>query len=153
MEDELAPWIDKLYIDLNNLHEECSRQPVNYARLGVLVSHLRAEAKAAKDRYYGKRAELAIGVRSGKVLFEAGRITDAAIESFLDAEEGVRAAKQEMIDAEERADAAGIVLDAFDQRRTMLKAEVDLWVGRYFGEGQMSDAVNMSRVAASRGKP
>jgi len=138
----LTRWTDRLQINHDALHLECSEQADLYASLGTEVAQLRSEARRTKAMYELTKSEVRAAVRANPVnwgLVEKATVPD--IDATVTRASKVLQTFSDYLAAQQASDAAEILLKAFDHRRTMLSKLVDLWLARYYGEGQMANAV------------
>jgi hypothetical protein len=127
-------YIDRLKINVQELQRECSEQPVLYAEVGEEAVLARAQAKQAKLKLKVMQAETYDAIRKDPKAFDLDKATDSAVTMAMTKVEKVVAAEQEAIEALAAAEQAEVLVSAFDQRRSMLKAEVDLYVNNYYGD-------------------
>lgn len=138
----LTRWTERLKIDQDALHLECSEQADLYASLGAEVAQLRSEARRLKAVYELTKSEVRAAVRASPVswgLPEKATVPD--IDATVTRASRVLEAFTAYLNAQRASDAAEILLKGFDHRRTALSDLVKLWVARYYGEGQMANAV------------
>lgn len=138
----LKHWTDRLKINHDALHLECSEQADLYASLGAEVARLRSEARRTKAVYELTKSEVRAAVRTNPVnwgLSEKATVPD--IDATVTRASQVLEAFTAYLNAQRASDAAETLLKGFDHRRTALSDLVKLWVARYYGEGQMADAV------------
>ena len=122
----------QLPINLHRLHKECSNQPAFYAEVGEAAAEAKLAAKRAKIMLDETRAEVDAMVRTNPSDFGLEKTTEACISSAVTRAESVQKATQEMMRLDHEASLLGVMLGALEQHRSMLTAEVDLFVASYF---------------------
>ena len=122
----------QLPINIQRLHTECSNQPALYAEVGEAAAEAKLAAKRAKITLEELKATVDAEVRAHPEHFGLEKTTEACISSAVTRSESVQKATQEMMRLDHEAGILGVMLGALEQRRSMLTAEVDLFVASYF---------------------
>ena len=121
---------------VNRLDEECADQSELFMEACELAAEARAEAKAAKHNLEQIRAEIHIKYRNGGLQTEI-KLTDTAITALIDSHKDVIAVKKELRDSEKEAYLCESLVNAFDQKRSMLNNECDLHERQYRSTGEI----------------
>jgi len=124
----------QLLIHINKLHHDAQEQPDLALRAGELSAELKAQAKRRKVGLDEAKASADSAVRASPEHFGIAKITESAVASAVVLYEDVKIAAQEAIDADEAADKAFALANAFEHRRSMISNEVKLYLGNYWGD-------------------
>lgn len=128
----------RLRISIFQLDRECAEQPELYLMAGELAADARTEAEKAKVRYELAKAKVEEAIRLNPDQHtEISKITDSVIKALVTSDEIVQERQDDWIKARKDADDAQVLKDAFDQKRSMLKQEVDLWCTNYWEKSGM----------------
>ena len=123
-----------LSFDLDTLHLDARNQAVFAADAGEQAAEAKSAVKRAKLALDEKKAEVAGLARENPMAFSIGKITEAAFVAAVTADTGVHVAEIAVIDAEREAFRAEALANAYEHRRSMLNAEVKLWLSNYWGD-------------------
>jgi len=149
----------KLPIDSYELERECREQPSLYDEIGDLATKAKAFARNAKRELELLEANLRAKVRSNPESYGImGKISNDAILEVVTIQEDVQKAKQDYIDATEIAEDFSVLLTSGEQRKSMIRASVDLFVHAYYTSqdlGRQERAlgeVSIDEIAMQRNK-
>ena len=136
-----------LKINIYELENECSTQPELFANAGLEYVKLRYAANEARAVKELKEAKIGADIRANPSKYGLAKITEAAILEALKQNDHIVKAVKKCIDAEKAAEEARAIRDAYSQRSSLLKAEVDLFISNYY-----SDATNSSTLKEAEKK-
>jgi len=146
--------IDKYALDIS-----VAEQPqlfVNCAGLSATASKLRDFLEKV---YEEEKAEMDLAVRSNPQGFDLepdtkGKLMETAIKSKVILDTRVAESYHNFIEGKEYAKLLNGVVNAFDQRKTMLRLEGDLWLGEYYSNADIrgSEEDVIRERAASKAK-
>lgn len=122
----------RLRIDENNLVRECSLQPLLYEEISSLAALARSEANRKKEDVETFRAKLNIAIRDNPEKYVSGKVTEGAISNTIESNEELIVAKNEYLDALEISGALDSMLRTVEQRKSMLRDLVQLFVFQYY---------------------
>jgi len=129
----------QLPINVHRLHTECSNQPALYAEVGKAVMEARLSAKRHKIGLEELKAVVDADVRAHPEQHGLEKTTEACIASAVTRAASVQEETQVVMLLDHEASLLGVLLGALDQRRSMLTAEVDLYIGNYFGNAKFGE--------------
>lgn len=115
-----------LKIDVNNLIGECAVQSELFKQAGDNMASASGKAKRAKVDLELQEATLARDVRANPETYGAVKVTEAALQEIVKTDANTLAKKHAMLNAEEDAVRAKVVYEAWMQRASLLRAEVEL---------------------------
>ena len=118
--------MDSLRIDSGDLVRECSAQAFQFNEAGQAFVKATANAKMLKSKLELMEAELSLAIRENPEAFGIEKITEGAVKSAILTDRKYIKAGEELQGAEEEASSLQVLKDAWSQRSSMLKAEVDL---------------------------
>ena len=155
--DELK---SKLSIDLAALHIDARNQAVFAADAGEQAAEAKVAARRARLALDESKANTAGLARNNPETFNIAKVTEAAIQAAVVAYSGVHAAELTLLDAERESLRADALANAYEHRRSMLNAEVKLWLSNYWGDVNVKDRelkagaadVQEAKVLAGQGK-
>ncbi len=122
----------KLSININRLQDDAMRHPDLVCRAGELAAELKAQAKRKKLEVEEVKAVTDRAVRADHENYGIDKLTERAVESAVTLDQDVILAKKESVEADLNADMAGVLHQAFEHRKSMLKNEVDLYLSNYW---------------------
>ena len=104
------------------------------------------------------KATVVSAMRKDPESFKIPKVTDKSIVEALDVNDIVLTAKEKLIDASEQVQAANVLIGVFEQRKSMLRAEVDLFTTKLYNEtsirgkeiGETREAIATKRAEAAR---
>lgn len=136
IKNKLGEFRSKLPIDRLSLEVECSHQAALYDEVGEFVAELRKEAKLAKDNLEFVRARLSKEATINPGLFGISKVTvDAVVNAVLVTEE-YRNALSVQTETQYLAELGNNLMDALEQRKSMIKDTVTLLVHQYYSTKQ-----------------
>jgi len=138
--ENLSYFKQKLPIDQFNLEKECLQQASLYEEIGEWVSSIRAEAKRAKEHVDFIRADLSLKIRKKPEDFDlSGKVTEGSIDAVITTNKEYKDAIATYIETDKLANEASILLSAVEQRKSMLRDLVRLFIYSYYSR---EDVVN-----------
>ena len=140
MEREATELRQALRIEIHRLHEQCAEQPALYLQAAEIVAEAKAAAKRAKLAYEEKRAGVELKLRADPKKFGFDKLTEGLVSSWVVTQPRVAAAATAVVDAERASDGAAALERAWDQRRSMLNAETNLFVANYWGDRHVGES-------------
>jgi len=126
----------RMPISRERLDEECVYQAAFYAEVGDFVSQLKHEARQAKDRADFVAADLRDKARKNPGSFGISKVTIDAIEDAVVIHPEYQKASKFYLDTQYLADCASVLLAAAEQRKSMVKDAVSLFVHEYYSTKQ-----------------
>ncbi len=134
-----------LDIDIDLLHKCCANQSVLYQEIGEAVAELRFKFKSAKLNFEEKQATLDLNIRFRPEDYNITKITENTIKSVIETDSEIKEEKTKLLVLEKELERWTNLLTAYDQRRSMLKAEVVLFQANYWGDVSISEDKKLSR--------
>jgi hypothetical protein len=125
MKQTLEELKKKLSIDQYGLETECTGQPELYETAGELMVNAKSAARTSKDYLDFVKADLSFKIRSNP---------ENGVDSTVVVQHEYRKAQAEYIEAQELADSFSVLLTAVEQRKSMLKDLVTLFVYNYYSD-------------------
>lgn len=125
----------ELRIDVHALDDACARQPELFLEASEQFSEAKAAAKAAKHNLELTLGSVELDIRSGKIDSGGIKLTGDSVLAMVASNSKVVEAKKDLVEAERESFLWGSLVDAFDQRRTMLSNECSLHVTEYYQTG------------------
>ena len=122
----------RLSIDPFGLEDECVGQPMLCAEVGELATDARSVAKTAKENLDYVRADLSSRIRKKPDDYVSGKPTEASIEAAIILQKEYQEASANAIDCQRVADAFGVLQTAVEQRKSMIKDLVTMFVYNYY---------------------
>jgi len=126
----------RMPIDRMRLDEECVHQAAFYAEVGELVSELKRDYRVTKDRADYVAADLRHKARTNPGSFGIMKVTNDAIQDAVTIHPEYIKAQQEFLDAQYLAECASVLLVSAEQRKSMVKDAVSLFVHEYYSTRQ-----------------
>ena len=124
----------KLAIHLEALHTDAQNQPQDACNAGELAAAAKADAKRAKIELEEAKATVQRDVRANPAMHDLDKTTEGAIAAAVTVSKKVIDAEKKLVDAQEEADTAEALANAYEHRKSMLGAEVKLWLNNYWGD-------------------
>ena len=151
---------EQLAIRLDTLHIDAQDQPHLAEQAGELAAEAKASAKRAKLEADEAKADVERDVRKNPAAHGVDKVTEGAVGAAVTADAKVQAAERAAIAAQEAADKAEAVANAYEHRRSMLKIEAELYLANYFGDvtvreremGRTADEVKAARFDQGQGR-
>ena len=135
----------KLPIDKFNLDEECRNQAVLYDEVGDLRTKTRDEFHRAENKLNFVKSDLYMKIRHDPAKYGIDKITEASLEAAINLQPEFIEAQEDLIDAGGLSDSFGNLLNAVEQRKSMLKELVSLFLVQYYHEKQDKDLVKTAQ--------
>jgi hypothetical protein len=134
--NEVYDFIDsikkKLPIDGDDLTHECMRQPLLYEEVSSMASLSRSECNRKKEELEAFRSKLNIAIRENPEKYITGKVTESAITNTIESDEEFLITKNEYLDYIEITGALDSLLRTVEQRKSMLRDLVQLWIFQYY---------------------
>ena len=127
---------EQLPIDQYQLEIECMGQPALYAEVGELASLARADAKTAKEHVDYVYADLSSKIRKDPDAYKLVKTTEDSIKSAVLLQPEYQDAVKASIEAARIADSLGVLQTATEQRKSMIKDLVSLFVYSYYSSNK-----------------
>ncbi len=145
-------------IDVNELVFECAVQPSLYAAVARMSIKAKTDQGLVVSELDLTKATVGSAMRKDPESFKIPKVTDKSIAEALDTNNIVLAAKEKLIDANEQVQAASVLVGVFEQRKAMIKCEVDLFTTKLYNEtsirgkeiGETREAIAVKRAEAAR---
>ena len=125
---------EQLAIHLEALHTDAQGQPHLAEQAGELAAEAKAGAKRAKLEADEAKADVERDVRKNPAAHGVDKITEGAVSAAVTVDDSIKTAERAAIAAQEAADKAEAVANAYEHRRSMLKIEAELFLANYFGD-------------------
>ena len=123
----------RLPIDQFSLEKECVEQPSLYEEIGGWVSSVRADAKRSKEHLDFIKADLSLKIRKNPETHGlSGKVTESSIDAVIVTSEEYQQALTDSIELNKLADEASVLLAAVEQRKSMLRDLVRLFIYSYY---------------------
>lgn len=123
----------RLPIDQYNLEKECQEQPSLYEEIGEWVSEVRAVAKTKKEHLEFIKADLSLKIRKDPEKYGlSDKPTVASVDAAILVSNEYREALDEYLELNKLADEATILLSATEQRKSMIRDLVRLFIYSYY---------------------
>ena len=126
--------VEKLPINIYELHINCAEQAQLMHEVSEEVAVLKVKLKNLKIKYEYARAEMCLLIRNSPAEFGLSKITEATIGEVCDSSNELHNLKLGMNVLEHEFEKWDSLKNALDHRRSMLKAEVELYMGNYFSD-------------------
>lgn len=139
----------KLVIDLHNLPVCCSEQPTLFLEASEEASKAKASAKVEKLNLEKLIATVDLKIRQNK---EEKKLTESAITSMINTDKSVGEQKELLIQLETEAIKWDSLVEAFNQRRSMLSNEVSLYTYNYFNTSDVSEMDEFEKAIIEKRK-
>ena len=144
MDNELR---EKLAIDINKLHYVAQGQADLAMEAGELFANAKAEAKQKKMTYEIIQAEVDRDIRANPDTYGLSKVTETVVKSTVVVDAAVRSALTELIEAEKESDLTSALVNAYQHRKSMIQAEVQLFVNNYWGDVSEKEMESSGGVA------
>ena len=147
-------------VNINDLIGECVLQPYLYAVVGKMAADDKIAYKRAVSELELVKSSIELLMRKDPDKFRISKITDKSVAAALDSDDTVLAAKEEVLIADAQVQASNVLVNVFEQRKAMLKGEVELFTTRLYNEtnvrnkeiGETREAIADKRAEAAREK-
>ena len=152
LQDRLRELKSRMPIDRTRLDEECVGQAAMYADIGEFVSELKRDARNAKDFLDLEHSRLRKAIRENPGAYGIAKLTESALEDGVITHDDYRRALQSATEAQYLADCANVLIAAAEQRKSMIKDAVALYIHEYFStkDDMAPQKVGMRKVTEER---
>lgn len=146
----------RLSVDPCNLEIECRDQSVLLEEVGEITAEIKRVSRAAKEHLEYIKADLSTRIRKEPEKYDITKITEGAVASAVVLQPEYQKAVEEMLDAMEHADTFSTLLIAVEQRKSLIKDAVSLYIHEYYlsqkltGEEQNLGKVTEEQIAKKR---
>jgi len=159
---------NRMSINQHDLVEECKKQPAFYMEVTSEVSSLKSDAKKAKAFFDYTKADLETKIRLNPDNYDLPKATADAVAAKVITQKEYRDAISDMHDKESMAESLGAVVIALEQRKSMIRDMVQLFVydyhqtkmeanmgaaGKKVGDQEQQDIMKNSSRRSHRPKP
>ena len=131
--EKIRDFKSRIGIDPFNLSQECERQPILYSEIGDVASQARSVVRRAKDNLDYVIAEIRADIRLKPENYGLTKVTEGALDSAAILSKPVVDAKLSLREAEEISDVLGILVTTADQRKSMIRDMVKLYIAELGG--------------------
>ena len=128
-----------LRIHLTALHKDAQEQPELADQAGELAASLKAEARRRRIDVDEAKGRANISIRQNPGQYGLDKVTETAVTACVPIHPDVVKSVREAVDADELADKAAALAEAYHHRKSMIQDEVKLYLGNYFGEAEVKD--------------
>jgi hypothetical protein len=132
LKQSLVSFRGVMEIDRDNLEEECRKQPSLFEQVGTLAAEARVLAKVSKEHSDFVKAKLSSDIRSNPSVYGLDKVTEASLSAAVLIHPDCQTSIAESIETSRIADAFGILQNAAEQRKSMLKSLTELFVHSYY---------------------
>jgi len=123
----------RLRINELDLARECVLQPLLYEEVSFKASIARSDVNRYKESMENLRAKLDIDIRTNPEEFGlSGKVTENSISNTIVNNESFREAKEDYLDALEISGSLDSLLRTVEQRKSMLRDLVQLYIFQYY---------------------
>jgi len=129
----------KLPINMQRLHLDAENQPELMCMAIEVEAEARYEAKKAKLAVEVCKAEVSNDIRLYPEKYGLTKTTEAAIEITVLKDLRVIDSQTRFLDLEREANMAGALVQAYENRKSMLQLEGQLFISNYWNEVKISD--------------
>jgi len=151
-EEEILDFVKRIRtsisIDKYDLSKECQKQPDLYCDVGDMFVRVKTAAKIAKEELELERARLDADIRMSPEKYGLAKLTEGCISSTIISQTSFTKAKQLCIAAEELSDMLQILLASIEQRKSMLRDLVSLYIYDYYSNDNMGSEKGKLRETA-----
>lgn len=131
--ETLNSFKQRLPINQFELEKECLQQAALYDEIGEWVSSVRAEARKAKEHTEFVRADLSLKIRKNPETYGlSGKVTEGSVDAVITTSDEYQGAVTTYIETDKLASEASILLAAVEQRKSMLRDLVRLFIYSYY---------------------
>ena len=128
----------KLPINQFQLELECTNQPSLLAEVGEIASAARKEAKTSKEHVKFVESDLSAKIRKAPETYGLSKLTDTAITSTVILQKEYQEAITKSIDDAELADLLSILQSSVEQRKSLIRDLVSLYIYNYYSSQDLS---------------
>lgn len=148
LQERLRELKARLPINRTRLDEECAGQAVLFNEIGEFVAEIKRDARSAKDLVDLERSRLRKEIRDNPGQFGVAKLTESALEDAVNTHADYRKALTTYTEAQYLADVANILVTAAEERKSMIKDAVTLFVHEYYStkDDLAPQKTNMTQV-------
>jgi len=128
----------KLPINQYALDVECRNQAALLEEVGELTAAIRKEAKVAKEHVEYVKADLANKIRKNPEKYGLTKTTDSAVSSAVILQKEYQEAVKKMLDLTEEAECFSTLLTAVEQRKSLIRDAVSLFIHQYYSSQELT---------------
>lgn len=152
LQDRLRELKARLPIDRTRLGEECAGQAVLFGEIGEFVSELKRDARTAKDFLDLERSRVRKGIRENPGGAGISKLTESALEDAVITHDDYRKALTAYTEAQYLADCANVLITAAEERKSMIKDAVTLYVHEWYStkDDLAPQKVDLNKVTEDR---
>lgn len=121
-----------LVIHLKRLEQDCASQPTLCEEVASIQADLKGELSRAEWDLEQLRSRRSLEIRSDPDTFGLTKITESAVKDAINTCEDVDEAQRLIADLDALYRKASGLVDAFDQRRSMISNAVSLYTHEYY---------------------
>lgn len=137
--ETLSELKSRLPVDQYNLEVECSKQPSLLEEVGEIAAEVKRASRAAKEHLEYVRADLSTKIRKKPEDYNIlGKFTVDVIAATVILQSDYQKAVEDMLDAAEQADAFSTLLLAVEQRKSLIRDAVSLYIHQYYSSQDLS---------------
>ena len=140
----------EIRIDKYNLDEECSLQPLRFADIALEYEEACKERDNLKLKLEELKAKKDLLIRSKPESFGVTKVTEAVIQSVINADSEVLALEKKYLESKYEANRLGAYREAFQQRKSMIKELGELWIADYYGAPEVKKEVENKKLLNKR---
>jgi hypothetical protein len=131
--EALNQFKQRLPVDQFSLEKECVEQPSLYEEIGEWTFSMRAEAKRSKEHLDFIKADLSLKIRKNPETYGlSGKVTEGSIDAVITTSDEYQSAVTTYIETDKLASEASVLLAAVEQRKSMLRDLVRLFIYSYY---------------------
>ena len=130
----ISSYKNRVSIDEFALERELREQPLLYLEIAEIASQLKADSKQAKAELDLVKAKAGAEIRENPDKFGIAKVTEAAITAAITTHKSVVEAGTRLLDLEADADIFSSILSAAEQRKSMLRDLVSLYIHKYYSD-------------------
>jgi hypothetical protein len=129
----------RLQINQFDLENECVNQPELYDEVGQLATEAKSFARSAKDNLDYTRAMVESEIRKNPESFGVVKVTESSVDAAVTIDQRYVDASRKYIDAQRLSDSLSVLQSAAEQRKSMIKDLVSLYIYSYYQKQQSAD--------------
>lgn len=135
--DLLNEFGSKLGIDRFNLEIEACNQPILLEEVGSVKVDAKNQAKEAKDKLELIKSRLLLDIKRNPDKYNLEKPTEATVAAAIVCEPEYQSALKEFNILEEQSNAIDIIYAAVEQRKSLIREAVSLYVHEYYSKQPM----------------
>jgi len=141
-----------LNIDIYSLDKECAEQPQKMADAGMVYARAQYVYLGAKLNRDERIALVSTDARQNPQRYGLEKITDKSVSGAVTINDDVMKAEKDVINANLLMEQAKASRDAWMQRSSLLKCEVDLWLSNYYANSSNQKSSDKDKKIKERKK-